>query len=272
MAINVLGGNGFVGGRFCELTSDVIKNERNDYAVKTNDVLYFISTIHNYNVFTDPYLDIDTNLITLIETLEFCKGKDVTFNFISSWFVYGDVELPAKEDARCDPKGFYSITKRAAEQLLISYCETFGLKYRILRLGNVLGKQDTKVSAQKNALQFLINELKEGNPIKLYDAGLVYRDYIYVDDAVAAIKLVIEKGEVNEIYNIGNGQKTYLANAIDYARGKCNSTSSIEFIEAVDFHKKVQTKDMVLDISKIKKLGYTQQYQMSEIIDKLLED
>ena len=96
--INVLG-KGFVGGRYAELTPDVIVNERSDYEVKTNEVVYFISTIDNYNVHTNPYLDIETNLSTLIETLESCKGKDVTFNFISSWFVYGDVPLPAKEDA-----------------------------------------------------------------------------------------------------------------------------------------------------------------------------
>ena len=143
--INVLG-KGFVGGRYAELTPKVIVNERNDYEVKSNEVLYFISTIDNYNVHTNPYLDIETNLTTLIKTLESCKGKDVTFNFISSWFVYGDVPLPAKETAHCDPKGFYSITKRAAEQLLISYCETFGMNYRILRLPNVLGETDTKVS------------------------------------------------------------------------------------------------------------------------------
>jgi nucleoside-diphosphate-sugar epimerase len=159
MEVNVLGGNGFVGGRYCEMTPNVIKNDRDDFSVKSKNILYFISTVHNYNIFTDPYLDIDTNLITLIKVLENCKNKDVTFNFISSWFVYGNVDLPARENSYCDPKGFYSITKRTAEQLLISYCETFGIKYRILRLANILGESDKKVSKQKNALQFLINEI-----------------------------------------------------------------------------------------------------------------
>ena len=267
--INVLG-KGFVGGRYAELTPDVIVNERSDYEVKTNEVVYFISTIDNYNVHTNPYLDIETNLSTLIETLESCKGKDVTFNFISSWFVYGDVPLPAKEDAHCDPKGFYSITKRTAEQLLISYCETFGLKYRILRLGNVLGKSDMKVSKKKNALQFLINEIKENQDINLYDGGDVYRDYIHVDDVVSAINLVINSGEVNQIYNVGNGESIYLGETLQYAKKLLNSISKFTSIEAVDFHKKVQTKNMVLDISKLKALGYTPKYNMNDIIKGLI--
>ncbi|NBP00467.1 MAG: NAD-dependent epimerase/dehydratase family protein [Proteobacteria bacterium] len=267
--VNVLGA-GFVGSRYAELTPNVIVNERNDYEVKSNEVLYFISTIDNYNVWTDPYIDIDTNLTTLIKTLESCKGKDVTFNFVSSWFVYGNVELPAKETAYCDPKGFYSITKRTAEQLLISYCETFGIKYRILRLANVLGETDKKVSKKKNALQYMIGELKAGNPIQLYNGGMAFRDYIYVDDVVQAINLVLEKGKTNEIYNIGNGVAVPLVQAISYAAKKLNSQSKIENIETAEFHKIVQTTNMVLDISKITGLGYNQNYTITDIIDKLI--
>jgi nucleoside-diphosphate-sugar epimerase len=267
--VNVLGA-GFVGSRYAELTPNVIVNERNDYEVKSNEVLYFISTIDNYNVWTDPYIDIDTNLTTLIKTLETCKGKDVTFNFVSSWFVYGNVELPAKETAHCDPKGFYSITKRTAEQLLISYCETFGIKYRILRLANVLGESDKKVSKKKNALQYMINELKSGNPIQLYDGGHAFRDYIYVDDVVQAINLIIEKGNTNEIYNIGNCIPIPLQYAVYYAAKKINSKSEITNIETAKFHKIVQTTNMILDITKIEELGYKQTYTITQILDKLI--
>lgn len=269
--INVFGGNGFVGSRYCELTPNTIKNARNDYGAKTDDIVYFISTVDNYNVHTDPYLDIDTNLTTMIKVLESCKdNKNVTFNFISSWFVYGAVELPARETALCDPKGFYSITKRTAEQLLVSYCETFGLKYRIIRLANVLGKSDTKVSKKKNALQYLINEVMNNRDISLYDGGVIYRDYIHVDDVVSAINLIIEKGNTNEIYNVGNGVPVYLQDALSYVRVKTKSTSKFNNIETPDFHRTVQAKNMVLDISKIKNLGYTPKYNMEQIIDTLI--
>lgn len=268
--INVLG-KGFVGGRYAELTPKVIVNERNDYEVKSNEVLYFISTIDNYNVHTNPYLDIETNLTTLIKTLESCKGKDVTFNFISSWFVYGDVPLPAKEDAHCDPKGFYSITKRTAEQLLISYCETFGMNYRILRLPNVLGETDTKVSKKKNALQYMLRQVQNNETLSLYDGGYAVRDYLYVDDVVSAINLILQKGNLNEIYNIGSGESVSVRTCIDYAIEKSGSTSKIEVIEPAKFHKVVQTVNMEIDNTKIKELGFLPKYTIYDIIDRLLE-
>jgi len=273
--INVFGGKGFIGSRYVELTDGYLwVNERNDYEVKAKegvtDVLYFISTIDNYNVHTNPYLDIETNLTTLIKVLESCKGKDITFNFISSWFVYGDVKLPAKETYGCDPRGFYSITKRAAEQLLISYCKTFEIPYRIIRLGNVVGKSDGKASAKKNALQYMINEVKQGNPINLYEGGEVYRDYIYVDDVVSGINLILNSGKKNEIYNLANGEGIRLMDVMLKVKEMTNSSSSFNSIPTPRFHSIVQAKDMILDIKKIKKLGYEPQYPMSKMIELLV--
>lgn len=272
--VNVFGGSGFVGGRYVEMDSDFKKivNARNDYVVNPlcTDVLYFISTVDNYNVWTDPFIDIETNLTTLMKTLTSIKGQDVVFNFISSWFVYGNVPLPAKEDSYCDPKGFYSITKRAAEQLLISYCETYNIKYRILRLSNVLGKEDQKVSKKKNALQYMLNLVKNNEEVSLYDGGSAFRDYLYVDDVVKAINLVLEKGEVNQIYNIGSGDKVSIGECIDYAIKRSYSKSTIKNIETAQFHKVVQTTNMVLDVTKIKNLGFRPSYNIYDIIDILL--
>jgi nucleoside-diphosphate-sugar epimerase len=277
--INVFGGSGFVGNRYVELTANpeytnIIVNDREDYEIKNNvtDVVYFISTIDNYHVHTDLHIDIDTNLTTLMYVLESLKGKgDITFNFISSWFVYGDVPLPAKEDSYCDPKGFYSITKRCAEQLIISFCETFNIKYRILRLANVLGKTDHKVSKKKNAIQYMINEIVNNRDVDLYDGGMVYRDYIHVDDVAQVINLVIEKGNPNEIYNVGNGQEIYLKDALQYAVKASNSKSNLNTVPPAEFHKIVQTKNMVLDNTKIENLGYLPKYNIYQIIDTLVK-
>lgn len=270
--IQVFGGHGFVGGNYVKKTPSCIVNSRDNYLIDSGstDIVYFISTVSNYNVKTNPYIDIDTNLTTLIKVLEQCKDTNIVFNFISSWFVYGDTTVPATEESYCNPKGFYSITKRCAEQLLISYCKTFGIKYRILRLANVAGRGDPKASAQKNALQFMINELKEGRNVNLYDNGNLYRDYIHNDDVAHAINLILEKGAWDEVYNISNGVPYMFKDVIEYAYSLIISPGKIIPIEVPKFHQTVQVHSMWMKNDKLKELGYAPKYDMQAMIRDIL--
>lgn len=272
--INIFGGTGFIGSRFCELYPNVILNDRNDYSVKSDEVLYFISTIDNYNIHNNLFLDIDTNLTTLMKVLSSIDrtNKNLVFNFVSSWFVYGkNQNTPFKEDdLECNPTGFYSITKRCAEQMLISFCETFDIKYRIFRLANVLGEGDTKISKKKNALQYLIREIVKNNDVELYYGGNVLRDYIYVDDVCHAIKSCMDYGLVNQIINIGSGKPYLFSKIIKKAIQLAGSTSKIIDIYPPHFHNVVQVKDSYLDTTKLKNIGYECQYDIDTIIHKLV--
>jgi nucleoside-diphosphate-sugar epimerase len=269
--IQIFGGSGFVGSEFVKQNPGCIVNARDDYRIKSDNILYMISTVTNYNVKTDPYIDIDTNLSILMKVLEQCKELDLTFNFVSSWFVYGETEMPATEQSNCYPNGFYSITKRCAEQLLISYCETFGIKYRILRLANVAGSGDKKASPQKNALQHMINELKAGRDVNVYDGGNLYRDYIHVSDAARAIKTIMDKGEVNTIYNVGNGKPLLFKDMIEYAKELIGGNGKLNPIEIPQFHKTVQVRSMWMLSDKLKSLGYEPKYDLEAIIEDMVQ-
>jgi len=273
--ISVYGGTGFIGGTYCDLfKEECLMIPRFQKKPETNNILYFISTVHNYNVFDDPHLDIETNLNLLIDTLEECKNKEnIIFNFISSWFVYGKTkDLPAKEDSYCNPKGFYSITKRAAEQLLISYCETFGINYRILRLCNVYGTGDQKASKKRNALQYLVGEVTNNRNINLYDAGENIRDFMHVEDACRAINLVINRCPLNTIVNVGNGIPYKFVDLMGYVKEKTNSKSKFNTVEPPDFHKTVQVKDMYLDVVKLKNIGFKPKYNIWDGLDILMDN
>lgn len=270
MKINLFG-NGFVGKEFSKLNPDVIVNDRNDLFPKYNKIVYFISTIDNYNVFSNPYLDIETNLTTLVRVLENCRltyKDDFEFNFVSSWFVYGKVECPAVEDSPCNPTGFYSITKRAAEQLLMSYCETYKSKYRIMRLPNVLGTGDAKVSKKKDALQYMIRELAEGRDVSLYK-GNILRDYMDVRDVAKAISLIVEKGEPNSVYNVGNGIGWGIGELLDVAVNALEHHGNINEMEVPAFHKNVQVEQMFMDIRKLKGLGFEPEHDVRQTVSEI---
>lgn len=273
--VTVFGGHGFVGSEFVRRNADsVIVKDKHDYVPETNNILNFISTVDNYNIKKDPYLDINTNLVLLITLLENSKkkfGSDFVFNFISSWFVYGKTECPAREDSYCNPTGFYSITKRAAEQLLISYCETFGIKYRILRFSNIIGVGDKKVSRQKNALQYMVQQVAYENDIDYLYKGDFYRDFTDVRDCANAVKLVLESGNPNEIFNIGNGKPIHINNTVLLAKHIADSPSKISYIDVPEFHKIVQVKDMWLDTNKLNSLGYVQKYSIEDTLKWLIE-
>jgi nucleoside-diphosphate-sugar epimerase len=272
MNYSVFGGTGFVGGNFCDcFPENVIIQKREDRKPSTKNILYFISTVDNYNVFNNITLDVETNLKVLCEVLENCKEEGTVFNFVSSWFVYGDVPLPAREEYYCKPTGFYSITKKAAEDLIISFCKTFKVDYRILRLCNVLGSGDGKVSAKKNALTYMVDCLKKDEDVFLYDEGTPVRDVMHVTDVCRAIDLVCREGKLNEIYNIGSGQPTCVGDIISSARTYLNSSSEIKSKPAPEFHQIVQTKDFWMDTTKLCELGFEQLISNDLIIKELCQ-
>ena len=271
--ISVYGGTGFVGSEFCKQNKNSIVIDRNQSKPESEKVLYFISTVDNYNVYKDPYLDVNTNLVKLIDVLESCRENKVKeFNFISSWFVYGmQSELPVKETHACDPMGFYSITKYAAEKLIQSYCKTFDMNYKIMRLGNVIGENATKVSLQRNALQQIIKDLINGDPVKLYNNGSDIRDFIHVSDCARAIKLCMENGDMNEIYNISNGEGNTIGELVNHSLKFFESKSEITYVEPPHFHKSVQAKDMILDNTKLKSCGYSPDISIHTAIELITE-
>lgn len=273
--ISVFGGSGFIGSRFRAQTAyKPLLIARDSRLPRSDLVLYLISTTHNYHVFEDLHRDIETNLTVLVDVLTNLKPGRTVFNFVSSWFVYGETELPAHENSCCHPKGFYSITKRAAEDLLISYCRTFGIDYRILRLSNIYGPGDggaAQAPGKKNALQFLIERLKRNEPIELYHDGNFYRDYLHVDDAVAAIDLVLSRGELNQIYNIGSGEKILFRDLIALARRQTGSSSPIIAVEPPPFHRAVQVKDFYMNCDRLKALGFKPRITSEEGISSLCQ-
>lgn len=215
MDLSLYGSTGIIGTYYKNLynTHNIPRNQLHP---ETKDVLYLISTTDNKTFKENAHIDVDTNLVQLMKRLEVCVASGITtFNFVSSWFVYGPDHTYPNEDALCNPNGFYSITKYAAEKLVKEYCSAFGINYRILRLGNVYGGPDSG-SNKRNALHYLIGQLNNNQDINVHIN--VSRDFIHIFDVCRALNFVCNKGDVNCIYNIGTGVPTRLGTALDTAK------------------------------------------------------
>lgn len=273
-SVSVYGGSGFVGSKFLETTScsESVGRESND--CMHENVLYLIAnrSTHNYSVLNDPYLDINTNLIKLISVLDCYRksNKRGVFNFVSSWFVYGkNCTLDTKETDCCDPMGFYSITKRTAEQLLSSYCETHGINYRIFRLTNMIGREDAS-SKKRNALQYMISMMKENKDVQLHEGGEFHRDYMMVDDACEAMRVCMKHSPTNEIINISDSRSITIRSAVEYARSRMGSSSNIVSVPTPTFDKTFQIKNVCLNNKKLVSFGYVTRRTTEQMIDSLL--
>jgi nucleoside-diphosphate-sugar epimerase len=273
MNISLFGATGFIGSNFREYSINQVESvDRSFPSPSYPDVLYLIGTTDNYNVLSNPTIDIEVNLLLLIQRLQQLREKfgTFTFNYVSSWFVYGEAQKPPfLEDGPCDPKGFYSISKLAAEKYVESYCQTFGITFRIIRLANVFGQNDGGISEKKNALQYLISKVKNNEQVELYEDGKFYRDYIDVRDVVSAIDLIITSDVVNEIINVGTGVPTQFRELILEAKLAFNSNSEIRSVPTPTFHKQVQVKDAWLDTTKLDSLGFKIQHPIMAGIQNL---
>lgn len=267
--LSIFGGTGYIGSKFREIYPErSILIDRESRIPKTKNILYLISTTTNQNIFNNLHIDIDTNLNLLMEVLSNCKKDDIIFNFASSCFVYGNDIIDAKESDCRNPTGFYSITKSCAEQMIVSFCNTFGVKYRIFRIGNVYGLDPT-VGPGKNVLCYMISLLKSNSDIKLYEGGNFLKDYIFVDDVCKSMNLLIDKGEINQIYNIASGQSRSFRNVILSAKNIVDSRSKILDIEIPKEQKYLQIKNMTLNVDKINSLGFKCEMDFDSGLKKL---
>ena len=80
----------------------------------------------------------------------------------------------------------------------------------------------------------------------------------------------MEKGEVNTIYNVGNGKPLLFKDMIEYAKELIGGEGKLNPIEIPQFHKTVQVRSMWMLSDKLKSLGYEPQYNMEAIIEDMV--
>lgn len=120
---------------------------------------------------------------------------------------YGEPkQIPVPEDAPINPITPYGISKHTVEHYLFTFHALYGLKYVVLRYGNVYGPRQNS-QGEAGVFAIFSEQMLAGNRPVIYGDGSKVRDYIYVSDVAAANVAALERG-TNEIFNIGSGVPT----------------------------------------------------------------
>ena len=260
----------------------VIKKDLLDISkedVEGQDVIYHCaSTVDNYHVLTNPYLDAELNIKGTTKLLEACKDlpKKPKIVFFSTFFVYGNeydrIGVPINEDSKTDPLALYPITKLAVENIIKLYSRLYGIPYLICRLTNVYDKNEEYTNKKKGIMNWLIMAAVRGETLPIYHGGNFKRDYIYLNDVISAVKFLLERGIFNETFLIGYGESVLFRDMIDYILELTGRKSKIEEIEPPSFHKVVGITNFVADTSKITNLGWDARIEYKEGLKKIVND
>ncbi len=121
-----------------------------------------------------------------------------------------DVQLCATdEDSKIHPTSVYGITKQNQEQMVMTVCPTIGIAGVALRYQNVYGPGQSLSNPYTGILSIFSTQIKNNNPINIFEDGRESRDFVYIDDVVDATILGIEKeGANNHVFNVGTGIAT----------------------------------------------------------------
>jgi UDP-glucuronate 4-epimerase len=155
----------------------------------------------------------DINIAGTVRLLDAAHDAGVRrFVFASSSSVYGgDTRTPFDEDLPCDrPLAPYAATKRAGELLGYTYHNLHGLQFTGLRLFSVYGPR-----GRPDMMPFQVTEaITTGRPVRLFNAGELWRDWSYVEDVASGIIAAVDAGLDYEIINIGRGEPVRMADFV----------------------------------------------------------
>lgn len=168
-------------------------------------VVNFAAESHVDRSIENPEIFLQTNIIGTGVLMDACrKYGNVRYHQVSTDEVYGDLPLQDvkmffTESTPLHSSSPYSSSKAGADLLSMAYYRTYGLPVTISRCSNNYGPYHFP---EKLIPLIIINAL-QNKQLPVYGDGLNVRDWLYVEDHCKAIDLIIHKGHLGEVYNVG---------------------------------------------------------------------
>ena len=190
--------------RYTFIKGDICDKKAVEGAIKSCDaVINFAAESHVDRSIEDASAFIRTNIQGVYMLLEAAKKHNIKrFIQISTDETYGSIRKGSfKETSLLHPNSPYSAAKAGGDHLAMAYYTTFKLPVIVTRSSNNFGPYQYP----EKVIPLFITNLLENKKVPLYGDGLNVRDWLYVFDNCSAIDLVLHKGKIGEVYNIGGG-------------------------------------------------------------------
>lgn len=168
-------------------------------------VVNFAAESHVDRSIENPEVFLDTNIKGTAVLMDACRKYGISrYHQVSTDEVYGDLPLDRPdlfftEETPIHTSSPYSSSKAGADLLVMAYYRTYGLPVTISRCSNNYGPYHFP----EKLIPLMIANALNDKPLPVYGKGENVRDWLYVEDHCKAIDLIIHKGRVGEVYNIG---------------------------------------------------------------------
>ena len=196
------------------IKGDILDSEDLSRVSKGVDLIFHFAAQSSVPKSTeDPMRDFEINVQGTLNVLECARKADIkAVIFASSSTVYGAAALPTPENHPILPISNYGASKAAAEVYCSSYSALYGLKSASLRYYNIFGPR-----SRKGVMFDLLQKLqKDHKKLEVLGTGSQTKDYLYIDDAIDATLLAVDKRRLSGgAFNIGSGRSYSVKEIVD---------------------------------------------------------
>ncbi|NBS30440.1 MAG: dTDP-glucose 4,6-dehydratase [Actinobacteria bacterium] len=189
-------------GRCKFIQGDICDRDAVEAALPGHDiVVHFAAESHVDRSIEDPYAFVHTNVFGTNVLCDVARRSDIErFVHISTDETYGSIDVGSfHESDRLVPRSPYSAAKAGSDLIALSYVTTYGLPVVVTRCSNNYGPYQFP----EKLIPLFTTNLLDGHKVPLYGDGGNIRDWIHVEDHNRAVQVVLEHGEIGEVYNIG---------------------------------------------------------------------